>query len=108
MPHDIRLYANGSLNAESGGESTKNKIEGDLIRRYYKAIKSANAVLAINETKNKIQNYIGRNTLLEISFAHVLNKKIFLLNPIPKIKFYRSEIKAMRPIILNGDLSKIK
>lgn len=42
-----------------------------------------------------------------MAFAHVLNKKIFLLNPIPQIN-YSDEIEAMNPIILNHDLSKIK
>jgi predicted RNA-binding protein with PUA domain len=42
-----------------------------------------------------------------MAFAYVLDKKIFLLNPIPKIS-YSDEIYAMKPIILNGDLTKIK
>jgi len=62
----------------------------------------------LNYDKRGIKNYIGGNTLMEIGFAHVLNKKIFLLNPIPEIPFYKSEIEAVRPVILNGDLSKVK
>jgi hypothetical protein len=57
--------------------------------------------------KNGIKNYIGGNTFLEMGFAHVLNQKIFLLNPIPEIPFYKTEIEAMRPVVLNGDLAKI-
>jgi len=56
--------------------------------------------------KNGIGNYIGGNTLIEMAFAHVLNKKIFLLNPVPEIS-YKDEIIAMQPIILNGNLEKI-
>lgn len=41
-----------------------------------------------------------------MAFAHVLDKKIFLLNPIPEIP-YKDEIVAMQPIILDGDLAKI-
>ncbi len=63
--------------------------------------------LAVNIDKKGIKNYIGGNTFLEMGFAHVLDKKIFLLNEIPDIS-YKDEIKAMQPIILNGDLSKIK
>ncbi|PIN76615.1 hypothetical protein COV17_01795 [Candidatus Woesearchaeota archaeon CG10_big_fil_rev_8_21_14_0_10_36_11] len=44
---------------------------------------------------------------MEIGFAHVLNQKVFLLNPIPEIPYYKSEIEAVKPVILNGDLSKI-
>ena len=45
---------------------------------------------------------------MEIGFAHVNNKKIFLLNSIPENVPYKDEIRAMVDIVLNGDLSKIK
>lgn len=79
----------------------------DAIRDFWKSMQGADAVLALNLDKNGIKNYIGGNTFLEIGFAHVLNQKIFLLNPIPDIQFYKTEIEAMKPIILNGDLSRI-
>jgi hypothetical protein len=65
------------------------------------------AVLALNLDRKGIKNYIGGNTFLELGFAYILNKKIFLYNPIPDIPFYNTEIIAMRPIIINGDLTKI-
>ncbi len=61
----------------------------------------------INLTKKGIDNYIGGNTFLEMGFAYVLAKKIFLWQDIPEM-IYTDEIKAMQPIILNGDLNKIK
>jgi predicted RNA-binding protein with PUA domain len=42
-----------------------------------------------------------------MGFAHALGKKIFLLQGIPDLS-YRDEIMAMKPIILNGNLNKIK
>lgn len=57
--------------------------------------------------KNGIKNYIEGNTLMEIGFAHVLDQKIYLLNPIPYIPHYKTEIEAVKPIILNGDISKV-
>ena len=80
----------------------------DAIRDYWNVIKDCNAILVLNEDKHGIANYIGGNTLMEIGFAHVLNKKIFLLNPVPEIPFYQTEIEAVKPVILNGDLSKIE
>ena len=80
----------------------------DAIREFWKMMQGADAVLVLNLDKHGIKNYIGGNTFLEIGFAHVLNQKIFLLNPIPDIQFYKTEIEAMRPVVLNGDLSKIK
>lgn len=87
-------------------ESVKNKIEHDLIRDYYEEIKNNEAIIVINYDKNNIENYIGGNTFLEMGFAHVLNKKIYLLNPIPEMG-YRDEIVAMQPIILGGNLEDI-
>ncbi len=80
----------------------------DAIREFWRAMQGADAVLALNYEKHEIPNYIGGNTFLEIGFAHVLGQKIFLLNPIPEIPFYKTEIEAMKPVILNGDLSRIE
>lgn len=77
-----------------------------MIKRYYKIIQNADAVLVLNFDKNDIKNYIGGNTFLEMGFAYVLNKPIYLLNPVPDM-IYTDEIKAMQPKILNGDLGKI-
>jgi len=90
------------------GEGHKRKIQDDVIRAYYEKIKDADAILVCNFDKNGVANYIGGNTFLEIGFAHVLNKKIFLLNPIPKGVSYVDEIRAMQPVVLDEDLGKIK
>lgn len=91
---------------ENRKESTENKIKYNLIKSYFDLIKSSDAVLVINKDKGKIKNYIGGNSFLEMGFAHILDKKIFLLNSIPKMK-YSDEIKALQPIILKGDLNRI-
>lgn len=83
------------------------KNEKDAIREYWEQIQKADAILVLNYDKRGIKNYIGGNTLMEIGFAHVLNKKIFLLNPIPEIPYYQSEIEAVRPVIIDGNLAKI-
>lgn len=79
----------------------------NAIREFWNAMQGADAVLVVNLDKHGIENYIGGNTFLEIGFAHVLNQKIYLLNPIPGIQFYKTEIEAMKPTILNGNLHKI-
>lgn len=86
-------------------EQKQNK---DAIREFWRQMQGIDAVLVVNLDKNGIKNYIGGNTLIEIGFAHVLNQKIFLLNPIPDIPFYKTEIEAVKPVIINGDLKKIK
>ncbi len=83
------------------------KYNQDAIREFWFVMQDLDAVLALNLDRKGIKNYIGGNTFLELGFAHVLNKKIFLYNPIPDIHFYDTEIKAMQPVIINGDLSVI-
>ena len=88
-------------------EHDKVKKEYDFIRWYYNSIVNSDVILVLNFDKNGIKNYIGGNTLIEIGFAHVHHKKIFLLNPVPDIS-YKDEILAMYTAILDGDLRKIK
>jgi len=98
------------MRAKRGGgiEGAKLKIDYDLIRKHWEKIKYGDAILVLNYTKNRTKNYIGGNSFLEMGFAHILNKIIFLLNPVPTNKFYHEELLAMSPVILNGKLSKIK
>ena len=97
---------------KSDGEKEKIKIyqkqNKDAIREFWRLMQGADAVLVVNLDKHGIKNYIGGNTLMEIGFAHVLNQKVFLLNPIPDIPYYKTEIEAVKPVILNGDLKKIR
>ena len=83
------------------------KRKHNFIKWWHDCIKSGDAILVCNFDKNGIKNYIGGNTLMEIGFAHVNDKKVFLLNPIPKEVSYSDEIKAMADVILNGDLNKV-
>jgi len=91
------------------GEHAKAKRENNFIMWYHDAIKNSDGILVLNFDKKGIKNYIGGNTLMEIAFAYVLGKKIFLINPIPDSVSYVDEIKAMvdETNILNGDLDKI-
>ena len=84
------------------------KFNKDAIREFWMAMQGADAVLVINFDKNGIKNYVGGNTLMEIGFAHVLNQKIFMFNPIPEMPYCKTEIEAVKPVIINGDLSLIK
>jgi hypothetical protein len=116
LGHNVNLHehyiaqANGRMKDLVGRmqkEHASVKIEYDYIRYHYNEIVDSDAVLVLNFDKNGIKNYIGGNTFMEIGFAYVNNKKIFLLNPIPDIS-YKDEIEAVQPIILNSDLNLIK
>ena len=83
------------------------KNNSDAIREFWRLMQGADAVLVMNVDRYGIQHYIGGNTLMEIGFAHVLHQKIFLYHPIPDMPYCQSEIAAVKPIIINEDLSLI-
>ena len=91
------------------GEQAAVKRENDYLRQHYRHILESDAILFVNNTKNGIANYIGGNVLIEMGQAYVNDRKIFLLNDIPKREdfSYTTEIEAMDPICLHGDLKNI-
>ncbi len=88
-------------------DHAKLKRDEGFIKWWHDCIKRSDAILVLNYDKGEIKNYIGGNVLMEIGFAHVNDKKIFLLNPIPEKVSYADEIKAMADTVLSGDLSQI-
>jgi predicted RNA-binding protein with PUA domain len=106
LPKHTEVYAQTGTSDHIHNESSKNKIRDDLIRDYFNEIKESDAILIVNERLNDIDNYIGGNSFLEMGFAHVFNKKIFLLNPIPEMN-YSDELVAMQPVILSNDFKNI-
>lgn len=106
LPRHTEEYAEMDTLEHVHHESAKNKIKDDLIRDYYQEISKSDAILVINEDLNEVEGYIGGNSFLEIGFAHILNKKIYLLNNIPN-SLFKDEIIAMQPVIINNNLSKI-
>ncbi len=83
------------------------KIEYDFIREHFRKINKSDAILVLNYEKKGVADYIGGNTFLEMGVAFWLGKKIYVLNPIPKMN-YSVEMQAMQPIVLDGDLEKIE
>ncbi len=106
VPRHTEEYAVLNTSDHMHNESVKNKINHDLIRQYFNEIEKNDAILVVNDLLKDISNYIGGNSFLEMGFAHILNKKIFILNDIPEM-IYTDEIKAMQPVVLKGDLTKI-
>ncbi len=113
MSHTVLI----SSFAEKYAGKTKREIEkltsydkrnNDGLAEFYEQIKQSDAILVLNYDRKGIFGYIGGNTLMEIGFAHVLHKKIYLFYEIPEIPFYKDEIEATKPTILNGNLTKIR
>lgn len=113
IPQTAEMILNGEvtfdqiMKEKGNGEISNRAIKQGSFKYYFEKIKEVDAILVLNFDKKGIKNYIGGNVFLEMGFAHVLDKKIFLLNALPDI-FYKDEIEVMQPIILNGDLDKIK
>lgn len=108
LPEGVDNYAAGKVEKMGGSEGAKRKIANDLIRKHYDLINQADAILVLNYDKRGINNYIGGNTFLEIGYAYILRKKIFLMNEIPEIELIKQEVEAIQPIVINGDLSLIR
>ena len=93
------------------GREKHQEFKAQMYKQSEETIKNMDAVLVLNFdkiTNEKIdKNYIGGATFLEIYDAFRLNKKIYLYNDIPEGMLY-DEIQGFAPIIINGDLSKIK
>ena len=77
------------------------------IRDHFDKVQWADVILVTNYDKNGTANYIGPNTLMEMGLAFHLNKKIYLLNPIPDTP-WKEEMLGMRPIVINENLKEIK
>lgn len=82
------------------------KIEYDFIREHFRKIEQSDAILILNYEKKGIPGYIGGNTFLEMGYAFGLGKKVYLLNEIPELD-YKTEMAAIQPIILNGNIEDI-
>lgn len=77
-----------------------------MIKHSEEVITWIDAVLVLNYDKNGEKNYVGGATFLEIYDAFRLGKKIFFMNNLPE-GMLKDELIAFRPVILNGDLTKI-
>ena len=104
---DLAFGRNPKLMKQIEENHAKVKKDFGFIRWYYNAIVKSDAILVVNPDKNGVRNYIGGNTLMEMGFAHVNDKKVFLLNPVPDMA-YKDEILAVVTEVINGDLGRIK
>jgi len=97
----------GKTYEEKEEQKMRDKYTNDAIREFWKPMQDADALVVVNLDKHGIENYIGGNSFLEMGFAHVLNQKIFLINPIPDVPYYGTEIIAMKPTVIHGKLELI-
>lgn len=83
-------------------------LKESAINDHFQKIEWGEAILVVNPDKRGLAGYIGGNTLIEIGVAYYLKKRIFVLNPVSSEIRYKQEIMGMKPVILDGDLSKLR
>ena len=80
--------------------------KANMLRQDIELVEACDAILVLNYEKNGQINYVGASAFLEIFKAFELNKKRFILNPLPEGGF-KDELAGMNPLVINGDLSLI-
>ena len=86
--------------------SLESNIKRKAMEDFNNNLKKSDAILIANYDKNEKICHIGVNSIMEIGMAFNQNKKIFVLNKIPKE--CKDELEAINVNVLNGDLNKIK
>jgi len=98
----------GMSDEEIQRRKLEDKFEHDASKEFWSRMDECDAILILNYDRKGIRNYIGGNAFLDLGYAHHLGIKKFLLNPIPDIDLYRTEIEAISPTVLHQDLSRIE
>ena len=107
VPKSLSLIENeGYQKPRTVEERLTAEAKYDFIREHFKNIEDADAILVVNPQKDGIPGYIGGNTFLEMGYAFGLGKKVYLLSPVPEMD-YKTEMFAIQPIVIDGDLQKI-
>lgn len=110
LPPEIQLHLENPKFIDDLDANLKYALKNDIMMKGFNLINKSDGILVANHRKNNINGYIGASVLMEIAIACYLGKRICLLNKLPSIKKARwvGEVKLMRPVVINGDLTKIK
>lgn len=110
VPSDIDIHIENPDFIDDFDSNYRHAVKREVIRESFDLVARSDAVLILNHPKNNLPGYIGTSALMELGLAYYLRKKIFLLNKIPNAQRARwaHEVAIMQPIVINGDLSKIK
>lgn len=83
------------------------KIKEEAILSFKPKMDEVDAMLVCNFDKGEKKNRIGANTFLEMGYMFFVGKKLYVLQGPPYGDEKVEEVLGMRPVFLNGDLSKI-
>lgn len=110
IPTDAKLITKGKHNHNDLDADFKHCLENDIMRTHMKFAQKCEAILCLNYDKNNIHGYIGAATLMELGIAYLNRRKMFLWQKLPNFNDQRwaHEVRTMQPIVIDGDLTKIK
>lgn len=110
VPCDIEKHLENPGLIDNYAENLPHMIANDVIRDHFNLVAKSDAIVILNYPKNDCDGYIGASTLMEIGVAYYLCKKIFILYKLPPADEARwaHEVRAMQPVILAGDLGKVR
>ena len=95
-------------------ENEKNEAKEDykkktvLMQGHFKKVLKGDAILVLNLEKKGVKGYIGGNALMEMTLAFHYKKPIYILKNISKDLSIAEEIFGLNPIVIQGNLKKIK
>lgn len=93
--------------AENYGREKLLKDKPIFTLNHFKRIENSDAVLILNHGKKGITGYFGSNTLMELSVAFYLGKRIYFLYPVNENHPHYEEIAGLGYVNLDGDLSNL-
>lgn len=110
IPYGTEPHLQDDKFVDSLEENVKFCIEHDVMRRNFQEVATHDGVLVLNNERNGVNGYIGVSGLMEMAIAHYLHKKVFLFNEVPHYNNVRwaHEVAIMRPVVIHGNLKKIK
>ncbi len=78
-----------------------------MLRLQETKVAANDAILVLNFDKGNQRNYLGGATFLEVFKAWEHGKKIYFYNRLPA-SILRDELEAMAPIVIDGDLDRVR
>jgi hypothetical protein len=81
--------------------------KGEMFKTSAEKIRSVDAVLVLNFEKDGQPHYIGGATFIEMYEAFMNEKKIYMFEGVPS-GILADEIRGFSPILIAGDLSKVR
>lgn len=110
VPHGIEPHLEDETFVDNLEGNSQFVIENNIMKRCFDQVAESDGVVVLNKKRNGMDGYIGISALMEMAIAHHLNKKIYIIYPIPSFDEARwaQEVTNMQPIIVNENLELIK